>query len=568
MSLVELRRRLRERVATSRTLPEKDLPVDREQILAGVRSPGLRAELERLDGLQLAAVTAAERAVVVRAPVGSGKTRVLTARLGFLVEELGVPPERIVVLTFTRRAAREAAERILAAGRGVEARIGTFHGVARQLLEHELPVHEAGWRPGFEIIDDRELDALRRRLVEDHGLDIKYSKRLARRVEAFHEHQRVLFGSMRRPDDLPKLMELEEQEKRALNVMTFGDLVSVATELLRAHPGVVPVDWILVDELQDLSPGQLDFIEALGPRGGLFAVGDPGQAIYGWRGGSASVFDQVASGWHARILTLANNYRSTGAIVRSTAGLLRDQAGVAASTTRPDGEPVLVVRYRDQAQEARWVRHRVQQLLAGGASPGEVAILFRTWRQAEPIMAELGASGVPVETRPMDADAQARVVVSTFHGVKGLEFRHVFVVGVNEGLVPLAGSFSSHGALAEETRLLYVAMTRARDGLEVSFWEATDLPRVRPGPSPLLSSLPSSLVRWVDRTSSPLGMGPPAGSRSRDRRDQAPAGRLFEEGATVSHRKYGTGVVVEVTSTRLTCRFPGHGVKTFDPRFF
>ena len=201
-------------------------------------------EFCRLNKYQKAAVLDESPACVVNANVGSGKTTVLIGKILYLHLDRNVPLEKMTVLTFTNKAADEIVERL----RKIKPDIapdqvqgfGTFHSVALRMLKNSLPVEEAGWTKEFTVMDPDEETDLAMKIIQEHGLKVKYKNRLKKRLE--QEYQNWLEGKAesRYRDDLYRLYPLLAEEKKRQNKMSFADLLRVGTELLRlknAEPG-------------------------------------------------------------------------------------------------------------------------------------------------------------------------------------------------------------------------------------------------------------------------------------------------------------------------------------------
>lgn len=384
-----------------------------EALLADLapRQPALHALLESLDAWQLQAVLADDPALLVRAQVGSGKTRVLAHKVLWLHLGCGVPLERIAVLTFTNRAAGEISARIgqiCASGRPRPQQMwlmGTFHGVALTLLRGALPVERLGFRRDFRVMDSQEKEALWLRLIGSHELNIKHRRQLERRLQRLDEGE-LLFGNMRQPDDIEALAELIQAEKVRVGLMDFDDLLLNTQALLALQPLDPPPAWIVVDELQDCNLQQLELTERLaGPETRLFAVGDANQVIYGWRGSSLGVFEAFEQQHKARVLGLPANYRCSGNIVACARAFLAGSGPIAQAqtadlhglvATRAAGEPLDIIRHHDERAEAAWLAGHVQQRHAAGVAWSELAIMTRTRRQLGPLRAALADANVPV----------------------------------------------------------------------------------------------------------------------------------------------------------------------------
>lgn len=386
------------------------LPADLQAQLDRVldRHPPLHQSLSRLNPWQLRAVFSDEPAALVRAQVGSGKTAVLVHKVLYLHLIQDVPLREMAVLTFTHKAAGEIRTRIEAlADAGLPHTpqdfwlMGTFHSVARSLLSRVLPVEHLGFRRGFSVLDQAGSEALWERLIAQHRLNVKYAAKLPQRLEALSRGERR-YGAMRADDDLPQLAQLATDEKILRNVMDFDDLIAHTTALL-AHPGDAfqfP-RWVIVDEFQDCDGRQLELLRRLrGPETRLFAVGDPSQVIYAWRGSTPELFDQVQAEFGCTTHTLPVNYRSTASILacaRSVLGLQQPGGGQPLVATRDSGSPVTIRRHHNPFLEAQYLCERIARLHQGGVPYREVAILFRTRRQGEVFRQALGDRDIPCE---------------------------------------------------------------------------------------------------------------------------------------------------------------------------
>lgn len=249
-------------------------------------------EWQHLNQYQMEAVLDESPACVVNANVGSGKTTVLIAKILYQHYERAVPLEEMAVLTFTNKAADEIIGRLRKkepdlSGEQVRG-FGTFHSVALSMLKNKLPVEQTGWTPEFTVISPDEEADLALELIAAQKLKVKYKNRLKKRLE--QEYPEYLRGKeySRYKDDLFCLFPLLEIEKKHQNKMSFSDLLRVSTKLLlpdEKQEEIWHPRWIIVDEVQDSDALQIEFLEALkGKDTKLFAVGDPNQVIYSWRG--------------------------------------------------------------------------------------------------------------------------------------------------------------------------------------------------------------------------------------------------------------------------------------------
>jgi len=572
-SLSDLQRRIRDERRKGESGPGETVSLDAAEdiglsptvvaTLAALASshPALHASLAQLNPAQITAVLSDDLSSLVRAQVGSGKTTVLVHKVLYLHVALGVPLAEIAVLTFTNKAAREIRDRLatMAMGMTVDSGdetvgdgwlIGTFHGVARMLLAHALPVDRLGYRPDFGILDEATREALWDELIKRHKLKVGRRSSLRRR--------------MRDPGadgPLQILAGLVAAAKRDRNVMDFDDLIDSANQLLvgerSAFRRPVAPRWLLVDEAQDCEGRELLFLRNLakGPTR-FFAVGDPRQAIYGFRNGDLDVCAKLAADWQCRCLDLPRNYRSTGIILQAARAVLGTQPGPGGSlvASRETGGVILIQRHHDPVSEAVYLADRVSALRAQGVPLGEVAVLYRLRSQGEVVARVFAERGLPVletarDYRQVNSEA-ARLL--TLHSAKGLEFQYVFICGVNQGVLPLGFEDS-----AEERRLLFVGITRARDTVEISYLARPDAPQALGLPSAYLGKIPADLVDWRDVPQAPV-------TASAAVVVPAPAG--FQLGQSVRHPRYGQGVITAVTVDTIDCDFGKLGGKSFSTK--
>ncbi|MEZ6196956.1 MAG: UvrD-helicase domain-containing protein [Planctomycetota bacterium] len=405
--------------STAASSPTTDTPISVDDAAVAARlaslsssHPALATRLRALDPEQRAAILAEGESVLVEAQVGSGKTTVLAHRVLTLHLAEGVPLEEMAVLTFTRKAAREITDRVrglLEAPPPPEAfaGFGTFHAVARSLLERSGRLDRFGRRPGFGVLDAAARRALLLEIAREAGLVLRYEKKLDRRLEAARAG-RWRYGAMRKDDDLPRLVALYEEEKRRRNVFDFDDLVERALEIVPELEPERRPRWIVVDELQDCDERQLAFLAAWAGEGTrFFGVGDPRQVIYSWRGSRPEIFAAFESRFGARRVTLARNYRSRPAILAVAGAVLGAQAGPLRAA-REGGRPVVVRRHHDPLAETVYLTARIRALLEEGCAPGEIAVLTRTREPLAALEEGLAAAGLPVARRGVDREPERR----------------------------------------------------------------------------------------------------------------------------------------------------------------
>ena len=353
---------------------------------------------EKLNEYQKEAVLDDSPACVVNANVGSGKTTVLIAKVLYLYLEKKVPLEDMLVLTFTNKAAQEILSRLLLREPELSpeqrAGFGTFHSVALRLLKEKLPVEKAGWDRDFSVMEPEEETELAQRIIKEEKLNIKYKKRLKKRLE--QEYKAYLEGreASRYGDDLFRLYPLLKQEKQRENKMSFSDLLLVSTELIKEE-GFHPA-WVIADEIQDSDNLQLEFLGALvGEETRLFAVGDPNQVIYSWRGSSDSTFFTLKRRFSAKELSLPVNYRSNARILEA-ANHFR-QFGTRIQGCREEGRLIKVKRQYDPFTEAEYLAEQIESLHKAGERYEDTAVLYRLQRQGEILGKVFEKRGIPYQ---------------------------------------------------------------------------------------------------------------------------------------------------------------------------
>lgn len=352
---------------------------------------------KQLNEFQWAAVTDDSPACVVKANVGSGKTTVLINKILYLHTQKQVPLRDMTVLTFTNKAAGEIRQRLLLAEPELNGDdltgFGTFHSVAMNLLKTRLPVENAGWTKDFMVMTPDEEVELALRIAKRDKLKIKYKNRLKKRLEMEYEaYTQGQAQSRYKDDQLFSLFAALKAEKQRQDKMTFSDLIEVSTALLQEYEPKPA--WIIVDEVQDSDHRQIEFITALmGTGTKLFAVGDPNQVIYSWRGSMETMFYYLKRQFQAKELTLPINYRSSQTILEAAGRFL--QFGNEVAGNRDGGQPIRVRNHYDPFQEAQYLAQRVKELHQSGMDYGDMAIFYRLQSQSEIIEKVFDNEGVP-----------------------------------------------------------------------------------------------------------------------------------------------------------------------------
>ena len=459
-----------------------------------------------LDEEQLTAVNSEEKQLLIVAGPGSGKTTVLTRRIAHLISDKNLKPENGLAITFTRRAAQEMRTRLakLLGESAANLNIHTFHSLCFDILKENYEA--AGLNPDFRVMSEQEKE-----LCTD-----------------------------------PQLLE---------NTLNFDELITLTVKLLEENPEITTgyrerFQYVSVDEYQDIDENQYKLIRLLVPTDGrICVIGDPNQAIYGFRGGDSKFFKNFTQDYpEAKTVNLKNNYRSTGNIVNASNQMIQE-FNIVSMYDKPHDKITIHTAPTDKA-EAEFVASTIEKLIGGHSlfsidsdrstgqeceySFSDFAILYRTSSQLPPLIEALQRTGMPFvavsneplcEKKPVhklllclnteeDVDVQLsrlkddfadkiedniwnflinlaqtyrgkedfihevsmaneadtldkradRITLMTLHSSKGLEFKCVFITGLEDGILPLYRA-KEQNEIEEERRLLYVGMTRAEERL-------------------------------------------------------------------------------------------------------
>ena len=360
--------------------------------------------LNGLNTNQLEATSHFEGPLLVLAGAGSGKTRVLTARVCHLIQEFGISPKKILTVTFTNKAAGEMRERItkLLGSEPIGMWMGTFHAMGARLLRRHAD--RLGWDRSFSIFDSDQSLRLIKSVQEELGLDLKRWNPKAIRTEISNAKNRL-------EDD--KTFQLETQSGSELFIRTVGQVFSAYQEALQAQDAfdfddllMKPVElleghrdllehyrgrfsFILVDEYQDTNRAQFRFVELLArAHGNLMVVGDPDQSIYAWRGADVrNILDFETAFPSTRVVPLEINYRSKESILSAANAVIGENVNRPKKilrASRKGGDKITLVETSNEKDEAQWIVSEIQDQIQStqGLSICDCAVLYRTNAQA------------------------------------------------------------------------------------------------------------------------------------------------------------------------------------------
>jgi DNA helicase-2/ATP-dependent DNA helicase PcrA len=436
--------------------------------------------LDSLNSEQREAVEHFEGPILVLAGAGSGKTRVLTTRIAHLVHHHGIPPARILAVTFTNKAAGEMRGRVT---RLLERELsglwmGTFHAIGARLLRRHAQM--LGWTNAFTILDADQSLRLIKKIQEAVGVDPKRWNPAAIRAhisaaknqlispQAFIEKNADSFDLFVR--NVARVYPAYQTALSDQNGFDFDDLLVKPVELFERFPEIHErysdrFSFVLVDEYQDTNHAQFRFLELIGKKyRNLMVVGDPDQSIYKFRGADIRnilEFEQAFPG--ARTVPLEQNYRSTAAILDAANAVIRENVKRREKTLRTDragGDPLTLVETLDETDEAKWIVEEVKARYENGPdlhNYRDFAILYRTNAQSRALEDGFRRANVPYQivggvrfyerreiqdvmaylrliSNPKDADAFERVVNYPRRGIGDASVERLIAFAQREGL--------------------------------------------------------------------------------------------------------------------------------------
>lgn len=353
---------------------------------------------------------------IVLAPPGSGKTLIVTERTRYLIEESGVRPDQILVITFTRYAAREMKERFerLTAGKNYPVTFGTFHSIFYGILKcaygigaNNLMSEKESSVLLQEVLDQTDIESTPE--VEDEEELVRELLREVGMVKNGLCHLKDFHSKYLTQDEFAEVFRSYEHQKKELKKFDFDDMLVQCYALFRKKPEILQgwqkrFQYILIDEFQDINRVQYEVIRMLAaPRYNLFVVGDDDQSIYGFRGAKPELMLYMKQEFPSlRTISLTVNYRSTEFITGAAARVILHNDTrfyKRVQSFRGRGQNVHVQEVLDEQEEAQYVTEEIQKKLDQGIKPGEIAVLFRAAVQARMISEILSEHRIPFEMR-------------------------------------------------------------------------------------------------------------------------------------------------------------------------
>ena len=367
--------------------------------------------LNGMNDRQAEAVQTTEGPLLIMAGAGSGKTRVLTHRIAYLIDEKMVNPWNILAITFTNKAAREMRER--AEKLKMEAQdclIATFHSMCVRILRREAD--HIGYNRNFTIVDPGEQRTLMKRILKNLNLDPKkWNERAILGTISNAKNDLIdevayanLAGDMY-TEIVAKCYTIYQKELRQSEAMDFDDLIMLTLRLFDQNPDVLTYyqqryQYIHVDEYQDTNHAQYQLVKLLASRfKNICVVGDADQSIYGWRGADMqNILDFEKDYPEAKVVLLEENYRSTKTILQAANEVIRNNRNRRPKnlwTQNEDGEEIVYYRANDEQDEALFVARTIDQLSREGYSHKDFAVLYRTNAQSRTVEEALLKSNIP-----------------------------------------------------------------------------------------------------------------------------------------------------------------------------
>lgn len=358
--------------------------------------------LQGLNSAQRQAVTSTEGFVRVIAGAGSGKTRALSHRFAYLVNELGILPGNILCVTFTNKSANEMRQRIhRLTGDNDTGYVNTFHGFCVSILQEDS--HAVQYPKSFLVLDNGDIDSMLQLIYEERGLtlrDMTFSaardmieiRKLFKEPEYYRDMITLPLDTLKEKYDQASgagdiiFYGYLYQEKKCFG-LDYNDLIKFSLYIFEEHPDIrlkwqERLEYIMVDEFQDIDQLQYDLMTVLcGYHKNLFIVGDPDQTIYTWRGANVKFlleFDQAFPG--TKTILMMENYRSTPEILAAANSLIDKnvhRVKKALLPTLPSGSPVVCHLAGSQEAEAGWIAGQIQELHRQGVPYRDMAVLYR-----------------------------------------------------------------------------------------------------------------------------------------------------------------------------------------------
>ena len=370
--------------------------------------------LNDLNLAQRQAVEAMGGPILIFAGAGSGKTRVLTYKIAYLIEELGFPPEKILAVTFTNKAAQEMRDRVsrILSADTKRMNVGTFHSICARMLRFEIP--RLGYTRDFSIYDQADSRSLVKEIIQSLNLDIKMFA-----PNAYQNHISGKKNQMLSPENVTeyaegyvdeKLAEIYTEYQKALkknNALDFDDLLLLPIQLFKEYPDRLAYyqaqyKYVLVDEYQDTNRPQFELVHSISKEHrDICVVGDDDQSIYGWRGADIkNILDFSDIFGESKIIKLEQNYRSTKTILKAAHAVvsLNENRSEKELWTENDlGEKIRILDCYDERDEAKKIVSWIDDDENDNFKFSDHVVLYRTNAQSRSIEDQLRREAIPYQ---------------------------------------------------------------------------------------------------------------------------------------------------------------------------
>ncbi|MCJ2533877.1 MAG: UvrD-helicase domain-containing protein [Candidatus Thermoplasmatota archaeon] len=466
--------------------------------------------LSKFNDEQKKAIISDKTHVLCIAGAGSGKTAVLTKKVEFLVKHRSIGPEKILAITFTRKARREMMTRLSKVGLLDSVMVETFNSFCEKILRqhnyliYDKPVRVISYKDRAMMVNNAlskiHMDMSKAVDVyfSDAQMKGKTEEQLANifRNDCFFIRDYFKFKNKKIVESSFETSSVKHEKSvkmviavcnyieaymRRYGLRDFADQLIDTIAFFKKHKDLIPrFDHILIDEYQDVNSTQIQLVDFLSPEN-IFCVGDPRQSIYGWRGSDIRYILNFEEKYpDCEIITLRKNYRSTGHIVDLINNSIKNMRLADLQSSIEGKKDINLLKFTSEDEEFEFV---IQKIIESDLPRNEIFILARTNRQLNELSQLMKAQGVKhvVRSDEIKKSITSRkndITLATIHAIKGMEAEMVFVIGCNGINFPCKGSehpviemvkVEEYDKEEEERRLFYVAMSRAKNSLYLTY---------------------------------------------------------------------------------------------------
>ena len=369
-------------------------------------------ELDTLNDMQKVAVETTEGPLLVLAGAGSGKTKVLTTRIAYLVEELGISPSNILAITFTNKAAKEMKERVvnMLGSVGYHIQMSTFHSFGLFILKNHYD--KLGYKNNFTILDSDDSLTIIKKIIKDLGYDIKeYNPKAIRnkisgaKNELVDSYEYARIAATDFEEVVASVYQKYENKLLVSNSVDFDDLLTLPIMLFKSYPEILKhyqekYKYILIDEYQDTNEAQYILTKMISAKyQNICVVGDDSQSIYSWRGANyKNILNFEKDFKNAKTILLEQNYRSTKNILEAANDVIKNNKMKKEKNLWTENDQGLKIKYHkalDEKDEAEYVTREIYKLMKEDIPASKIAVLYRTNAQSRNIEEVLLKENIP-----------------------------------------------------------------------------------------------------------------------------------------------------------------------------